>query len=230
MIFVEDLAVRAGDFSLEGISFQVPQGKYAVLMGKTGSGKTTIVECLCGLRSIESGQIILAENDVTFLKPAERGVGYVPQDGALFPTMTIREHLAFPLKIRKWKKQDIAQRSEELAQLLGIEELLDRPPQGLSGGEAQRVALGRALAFHPQILLLDEPLSALDDQTRYQMYELLKRVQRLTSVTTLHITHNREDAVHLADCFLLIENGSIMKIDEPKRKPKLEPNEKRDSA
>ena len=213
MIQVENLSVRLGDFSLDGISFEVPDGEYAVLMGKTGSGKTTLLECLCGLRPIRSGRILLGERDITNLPPARRGIGYVPQDAALFPTMTVQRHLAFPLEIRRWSTADIAARSEELANLLSIGHLLDRRPKGLSGGEIQRVAIGRALSFHPQWLLLDEPLSALDDETRIQMYDLLKKVQQHTQVTALHITHNREDARRLADRTFRLHEGRVVEID-----------------
>src|SRR6266545_4566444 len=155
MIAVENLTVRAGAFTLEGVSFALAASQYGVLMGKTGSGKTTLLEAVCGLKPVLHGTIILTDRDVTAWKPAERGVGYVPQDRALFPTMTVREHLAFALVIRKWDRRAIERRVGELADLLGIQGLLQRKPHGLSGGEAQRVALGRALAYHPRILLLD---------------------------------------------------------------------------
>jgi ABC-type sugar transport system ATPase subunit len=206
MIQVEKLCVRVGSFELENLSFSVPQGKCAVLMGKTGSGKTTLVEAICGLRPIRSGRIVLLDRDVTTLKPADRGVGYVPQDLALFPTMTVREHLGFALSIRG---DNSSQRIGELSALLGLGPLLDRKPAGLSGGESQRVALGRALSFRPRILLLDEPLSALDTETREEMYRLLRDVQRQTGVTTLHITHSPAEARSLADQLLLLKDGQI---------------------
>lgn len=213
MIHLDHVSVRVGSFRLDRISLQVPAGGYAVLMGRTGSGKTTLLECLCGLRTVESGRIILAGKDVTHRRPAERDIGYVPQDGALFSTMTVRQHLGFPLLIRKWQRKAIEQRTGELAQLLGIESLLDRRPWGLSGGESQRVALGRALAFQPSVLVLDEPLSALDDQTREQMYGLLKHVQRHASVTALHVTHSRIEAQRLADQLFMLEDSSIRPMD-----------------
>jgi molybdate/tungstate transport system ATP-binding protein len=179
------------------------------LMGETGSGKTTLLECLCGLRSLEQGRIELAGRDVTRLRPGERNIGYVPQDGALFPTMTVRNHFALPLEIRKWKSAEITQRIEQLAELLGIGYLLDRLPGKLSGGEIQRVALGRALAYSPATLILDEPLSAMDDQTRQHMYQLLKNVQKATQVTVLHITHSISEASELADCQFVMRQGCI---------------------
>jgi ABC-type sugar transport system ATPase subunit len=177
MIRVDNLCVQLGSFRLEHICFEIPKGEYGVMMGKTGSGKTSILECLCGLRPITSGRIWLGSRDVTALPPSQRGVGYVPQDGALFGHMTVREHLAFPLRIRRYKAQAIDQRTNELSQLLVLDHLLDRYPKWLSGGETQRVALGRALSFEPEVLLLDEPLSALDDESRSQTYEVLGRAK-----------------------------------------------------
>lgn len=209
MISVENLKVRVGGFSIEDISFEVPTGNYAVLMGRTGAGKTTLLEALCGLKPVAGGTIRLNDRDVTLLKPADRGIGYVPQDRALFQTMTVRDHLAFALVIRKSEQSIIHQRVAELSRLLAIEHLLERKPHGLSGGEAQRVALGRALSVRPGILCLDEPLNALDDDTRRDMYQLLGEVQQSTGVTILHVTHNIEEAGQLADRILTLRNGKM---------------------
>jgi molybdate/tungstate transport system ATP-binding protein len=209
MISVTRLSLRAGAFSVDDLSFEVPTAEYAVLMGRTGTGKTTLLEAICGLKPVYAGTIRLLSVDVTHLRPAERGVGYVPQDLALFPTHTVREHLSFALEVRRWPQSAIDRRVAELAELLGIQLLLERRPLGLSGGESQRVALGRALAFRPGILLLDEPLSALDDTTRQEMYTLLRSVQRSTGVTTLHVTHSLSEAKALADRLLLLANGQI---------------------
>jgi ABC-type sugar transport system ATPase subunit len=212
MIAVQNLTLRAGSFALQGVSFLVETGEYAVLMGKTGSGKTTLLEALCGLKPVSAGRITLLDRDVTDLHPAERGVGYVPQDLALFQTMTVRDHLAFALEIRRWERNAVARRIDELAGLLGLERLLNRRPQGLSGGESQRVALGRALSFRPRVLLLDEPLSALDDETRAEMYELLRAVRRQTGVTTLHVTHHLGEARQLADRIFLLKDGAVQDV------------------
>jgi molybdate/tungstate transport system ATP-binding protein len=209
MISVDHLTVRVGGFALEDVGFEVPTGQYAVLMGRTGAGKTTLLEALCGLKAVTRGTVRLNGRDVTRLKPAERGIGYVPQDRALFQTMTVREHLAFALTIRQADRQVIQQSVAELSRLLGIEHLLERRPPGLSGGEAQRVALGRALSARPGVLCLDEPLSALDDETRREMYELLEDVQQSTSVTILHVTHNLDEAEQLADRIFLLQNGKV---------------------
>ena len=209
MITVDRIGLQAGSFRLADVSLTIPTGKYGVLMGRTGCGKTTILESVIGLRTVQSGQILLGDEDVTHLNPAVRGVGYVPQDGALFSRMTIREHLAFALVIRQVPKQQIDRRVNELAELLHITQLLKRRPKGLSGGERQRVALGRALSFQPRVLCLDEPLSALDSETRRQMCDLLRDVKEQTGVTTLHVTHNLDEAEQLADCLFRLVDGKI---------------------
>jgi ABC-type sugar transport system ATPase subunit len=209
MIEARNITVRAGTFLLKNISFEIAEGSYAVLMGRTGSGKTTLLEALCGLREVEEGRIVLSGQDVTFARPANRGIGYVPQDRALFQTMTVRQNLAFALSLRKQPKPEVETRVRELAALLGIAHLLDRRPNGLSGGESQRVALGRALAAKPAFLCLDEPLSALDDETRDQMQQLLISLQQQTGVTTLHVTHHQQEAAQMADTILLLAEGKI---------------------
>ncbi len=209
MIEIKDLSLRAGEFRLDHLSFTIQSGQYAVLMGKTGRGKTTILEAICGLRRVEAGQILIHGQEVTDWLPADREVGYVPQDLALFPTFTVRGHLEFALRLRKWSQTRIDRRTDELAHQLGIQHLLDRKIVGLSGGESQRVALGRALSFYPSVLLLDEPLSALDADTRNEMQELLKSLTELHDVTTLHITHNQEEAKALADCSYTLVISSL---------------------
>jgi ABC-type sugar transport system ATPase subunit len=171
-----------------------------------------LLEAISGLKPVRAGRIRLLDRDVTDLPPADRGVGYVPQDLALFPTMTVRAHLSFALEVRRWNPKEAARRVEELTELLGLGRLLDRRPQGLSGGESQRVALGRALAFRPGVLLLDEPLSALDEDTRAGMYGLLRSVQRQTGVTALHVTHSRAEAKSLADRLFVFEQGALREM------------------
>jgi ABC-type sugar transport system ATPase subunit len=199
MIEVRDLIVKQGAFTLPKISFRIETGKYAVLMGKTGAGKSTILESICGLRKVSSGQILIDGVDVTRWSPPDRNVGYMPQDLALFPTLNVREHLEFAMKLRWIPDHKRTEQIGFLASMLGLERLLDRKIQGLSGGESQRVALGRALSFGPRVLLLDEPLSALDAETRGTAQQLLKEINRKTGVTVLHVTHSQEEATALAD-------------------------------
>ena len=210
MISVTNLTVHAGKFRLDDISFDVPTGKHAVLMGKTGCGKTTILEAICGLKHVSSGRIELMDREVTKLRVGERGIGFVPQDGALFSTMTVRDNLAFGPRIRGWVGTAVKERVEELANDLGITHLLKRKPLGLSGGERQRVALGRALATRPQILCLDEPLSALDEETHEEIAALIKRLVADYNITALHITHSQQEAKLMGTHHLYLEEGRLM--------------------
>ena len=213
MIRVEKLSVGVGAFTLSDISFDIADGGYAVLMGRTGSGKTTLLETLCGLRRIASGRVFLNGEDVTEIPPAARGIGYVPQDRALFHSMNVRENLAFGLKIRRVDSAATSERVDELAELLGLTALLNRRPHHLSGGEAQRVALGRALAIQPRVLCLDEPLSALDDDTRAEMHAMLHSVHERTHATILHVTHHVADARKLANKLFVLREGRVEPSD-----------------
>lgn len=212
MIDVENLCLRQGLFQLTDVSLHVPAGRYAILMGRTGCGKTTVLEAVAGLRAITSGRVMLNERDVTGLTPAERDVGYVPQDGALFRTMTVRDNLAFALSIRNVAATRIRERVEQLADWLQLTHLLERRAIGLSGGETQRVALGRALANHPPILLMDEPLSSLDEETRDRMIELLRGLPQRARVTVLHVSHNRHEAEQLGELVFRLQDGRITEI------------------
>jgi ABC-type sugar transport system ATPase subunit len=212
LIVVSDLTIVQGAFSLSGITFTVPTGRYCILMGRTGCGKTSILEAIAGLRPIVSGRIVLDHSDVSNWTPGARGIGYVPQDGALFPTMTVREQIGFALTIRNTPRPDIDKRTEDLANWLGISHLLDRKPHGLSGGEAQRVALGRALSFRPRFLLMDEPLSSLDESTRAQLIELLRDLRHHAPATVLHVTHSQHEAEQLADTLFRLEDGRVREV------------------
>jgi ABC-type sugar transport system ATPase subunit len=209
MIELQRLSLRAGAFSLRDVNLVVPHGVYGVLMGGTGQGKTSILEAICGLKPVASGRVLLDERDVTRWKPADRGVGYVPQDLALFPMMSVRDHLEFALKLRHWKPAAIADRVAMLAEVLGIAPLLERGVRHLSGGEAQRVAIGRSLSFNPQVLLLDEPLNALDERTRDRLCALLRSIHSEIGLTTLHITHSRNEARQVADRLYVLEHGQL---------------------
>ncbi len=212
MIRLESIGWQADAFRLENVNVTVPTGRYGVLMGRTGCGKTTLLEIICGLRRPLTGRVFIGDRDVTHEPPAARGVGYVPQDGAMFPTMTVREQLGFALRLRRRPTEEIAARVGELATELAVTALLDRLPQHLSGGERQRVALGRALAAKPQVLVLDEPLSALDEELRDDLAALLKRAQREYSLTALHITHSRAEAALVADVMFSLADGRISEL------------------
>ncbi|MGF1448602.1 MAG: ATP-binding cassette domain-containing protein [Opitutales bacterium] len=212
MIELRNLSIQLGSFRLSNLALTVPTGAYSILMGPSGSGKTTLLEIIAGLQRPSKGSVFLMDRDVSAMKPSERGVGYVPQDGVLFSTMPTREQLGFALRIRGLRKDRIRKRVEQLATDLNIAHLLERGPKHLSGGEKQRVALGRALAFEPKILLLDEPVSALDDDTREGLYQLLQRQQQTRQLTVLHVTHSLSEARRLGDRILRIDEGRIQEI------------------
>jgi ABC-type sugar transport system ATPase subunit len=213
MILVENISwtpPTKGAFPiLEGVSFEVPTGAYAVLMGRTGSGKTTLLEILCGLRTPTSGRIFIDGRDATAAAPGDRGIGYVPQDGAMFPTMTVRQQIGFGLRMRRVPSADAQSRVETVAREVGVDHLLDRLPPGLSGGERQRVALARALAVQPSILLLDEPLASVDEETQSGLIDLLRQTQREHGITVLHVTHSRREAEGLGELRLRLEMGRV---------------------
>lgn len=209
MIRLQNISWKAGAFALDNVSFNVPAATYAVLMGRTGTGKTSLVEIICGLRTPQSGQVWLNDRDVTRMPPGLRGLGFVPQDGALFPTLTVAEQIGFALRIQKAPSASIDSIVRELAAEMAITHLLDRRPPGLSGGEKQRVALARALAAKPGVLLLDEPLAAVDEDTQSDLIHLLKRTQQQHQITVLHVTHSRREAEGLADLRLRLENHAV---------------------
>ncbi|GLR16400.1 ATP-binding cassette domain-containing protein [Portibacter lacus] len=209
MIELRDISIQQGNFLLSDINFSIEKGEYVVLMGKTGSGKTTIIEAICGLRSISGGQILVNGSDYTQLAPGDRGVGYVPQDGAVFSHMSVRENIQFALKLRKWNATEMKEQCEQLAKILSISHLLDRMPEGLSGGEIQRVALARALSFKPDFLCLDEPVSALDEETKENLYLLFEDLKKSMNITILHISHSTAEAKRLADRIIVLEDGKI---------------------
>lgn len=219
MIRFENVSWSAGEFRFQSLNFDVPKGDYSVLMGRTGCGKTTIIELICGLRRPKSGDIWIGSRRVTHLSPAQRKIGYVPQDGALFPSMTVREQLGFAPRVAGRPSHEIKRQVESLAERLGLTALLERRPHGLSGGERQRVALGRALARQPLALLLDEPLSALDEETRDDMATLLKETQRQFELTALHVTHHRQEARRLADHIFVMNAGRIARAPSEETAP-----------
>lgn len=211
MIELRGVTISNGGFTLRGMEFAVPRGAYAVLMGPTGCGKTTLLEAICGLKRVVAGTVGIGGRDVTRLRPSERDIGLVPQDAALFSTMSVRDNIGFALRVRGAPRRDIDARVESLAASLGISHLLARGTAGLSGGEAQRVALGRALAANPAALCLDEPLNALDAETKTEMIALLRSVPRSTGVTVLHVTHDEDEAGRLADVRFRFDKGAIVR-------------------
>ena len=225
MIRAEQLTFNIGDFTLRQFDLEVESGKYFVLLGPPGSGKTIFLECLCGLKTIESGRIILDDKDVTELEPRSRGIGYVPQDYALFPHLSVAENIEFGLKVARLPRDTITSRVAATAGLLDIANLLNRRIAGLSGGEKQRTALARAIVMEPRLLLLDEPVCALDEGTRQRICALLHKIQRKLSLTVIHVSHSIEEAFSVADHAAILHNGELQQVgplQQLLRKPKNE--------
>lgn len=220
MIRVEHLHLRVGDrrgksgFALVDVSFEVAAGQYFVLLGPTGSGKSLLVECICGLNRPNAGRIWIDGRDVTGWEPRRRRIGYVPQDYALFPHRTVRDNIAFGPRIQGAPQP--ARRAAEWLERLGLGHLADRLPGRLSGGEKQRVALARALAAEPRVLVLDEPVSALDEITRDTVCLMLKRLQRESGATVLHVCHNFQEMLAVADRVGIIHQGHILQAGAPR--------------
>lgn len=215
MLHLRDVNVTLGDFRLKKISFQVRNGEYMVLLGPTGTGKTVLLETIAGMHRIESGSISIHGRDASRLPPEKRNLGIVYQDYALFPHLTVRKNIAFGLQLRREPRDKIVKTVAEMADFLDIEGILNRRPAHLSGGERQRVALARALVLNPYVLLLDEPLSALDRSTRDRLRRELKKIHRELGVTIVHITHDLTEAFFLADRLTVMKDGCILQQDTP---------------
>ena len=225
MIHTEQLSFNIGSFELRRISLKVSQGEYFALLGPPGSGKSVFLECLCGLKQADSGRIFIDESDVTDFAPRRRGIGYVPQDYALFPHLCVEANIAFGLKTKSKNRKQIASKVHQAAEILHITDLLGRNIYGLSGGEKQRVALARAIVMEPKVLLLDEPVCALDEATRQEVCSMLRRIQRQLQLTTIHVSHNLEEAFSVADRAAILNQGKLMQtgpLDELLRKPENE--------
>ncbi len=219
---VVGLAADIGEFRLRDIDLGVAAGEYFVVLGPTGAGKTVLLEAIAGHFPLRQGAIAVDGEEVAGLPPEYRSIGFVYQDYALFPHLTVGGNIAFGLKLRKVGAAEADRRVRQMAGLLGIEDLLERQPDTLSGGEQQRVALARALAIEPRLLLLDEPLSALDPETREEVRRELARLHSELGTTTIHVTHDFEEAVALADRIAVMQDGRLVQVgapDEVFRKP-----------
>ena len=213
MIRLEDVTVKAGTFALEQVSLEVPPGGYGLVIGPTGSGKTTLLEAIAGHARLSRGRILLRGEDVSRAAPEARRVGFVYQQYHLFPHFTVRENIGYGVRGQGSGVRE--QRVIELAELLGLTPLLDRGVHGLSGGEQQRIALARALAPRPSILLLDEPFAAVDPATRRALRRELGILHERERVTTLQVTHDFEDALRLGDMVAVLARGRIAQSGSP---------------
>ena len=193
--------------AVDKLNLTIEDGKLIGLLGPSGCGKSTTLFMIAGLHEPSGGRIYFGDDDVTDLTPDKRGIGLVFQNYALYPHMTIRENIMFPLENLKVKKDEAEDKIEEVSKLVGISNLLDRKPSQLSGGQQQRVAIARALVKTPRVLLLDEPLSNLDARLRLQMREEIKRIQRKTGITAVFVTHDQEEAMSICDQIILMEAG-----------------------
>jgi len=222
MIKINNLSVSLGNFNLYNINLEIEENSFFVLMGPTGAGKTVLLEAIAGLTPIRSGSIFIGSRDVTKLPPEKHGVSIMYQDNSLFPHLNVMENIRYGLKYHKTDKDKSDKRIDELIEQLGLSSLLNRLPLNLSGGELQRVSLARALAVDPKIVLLDEPLSALDPNFRYELRQMLKDLHKSTNVTFLMVTHDFGEAISLAEKAAIMNGGRIVQtgtIDEIFQKP-----------
>jgi len=207
--------------AVKDMNIQVRDGEFMILLGPSGCGKTTTLRMVAGLEEPSKGRILIGDKVVAepergvFVAPKDRDIAMVFQSYALYPHMTVYENMAFPLKLRKINKREIDSRVKEVADLLGLEKLLDRKPRELSGGQRQRVALGRAIIRKPQVFLMDEPLSNLDAKLRVRMRAELKRLQRQLGVTTVYVTHDQVEAMTMGDRVAIINNGVLQQVGSP---------------
>jgi multiple sugar transport system ATP-binding protein len=201
--------------AVDSVSFEVKDGEFVILLGPSGCGKTTTLRCVAGLESPDEGEIYIGDRLVNDLPPKDRDIAMVFQSYALYPHMSVYDNLAFPLKMRKYPKEEIDKRVKEVARLLRIEDLLDRKPRQLSGGQQQRVALGRALVRNPRVWLMDEPLSNLDAKLRVYMRAELKKLQKDLGITTIYVTHDQAEAMAMGDRVAVMDKGKILQYDEP---------------
>ena len=215
MIILEKVSHEWEDFSLKNVSFSVKKGEYFVILGPTAAGKTLILETIAGFYVPRQGSILLNGENITHTPPEKRNIGFVYQDYSLFPHMSVEENIAFGLKMRRVPKRELENEVHSIMDSMYISHLKDRFPSTLSGGEQQRVALARALVINPDVLLLDEPLSALDPRTRESLREELKRVHMMRGVTIIHVTHDQGEALALADRIGVIMNGEVIQVDTP---------------
>jgi sulfate transport system ATP-binding protein len=215
-IEARNITKRFGDFvALEDVSVEVPAGSLTALLGPSGGGKSTLLRIIAGLEAPDTGQVCIEGRDMTGVTPQERGVGFVFQHYAAFKHMTVRENVAFGLRIRKRPKADIARRVDELLGLVQLSQFAGRYPSELSGGQRQRMALARALAVEPRVLLLDEPFGALDANVREELRGWLRRLHLEMPVTTLFVTHDQEEAMELADQIVVISHGRVEQSGSP---------------
>jgi len=216
-IELKNIAKRFADIiAVKCANFTIRNGEFFILVGPSGCGKSTLLNMIVGLEDVTEGEILIDGQQVTKLDPKDRNMAMVFQSYAIYPHMTVRENMTFPLKLAKMSEQEIGKRVEKAAQILELEELLDRRPAALSGGQRQRVAMGRAIVREPRAFLLDEPLSNLDAKLRVQMRIEIARLQRRLGTTTVYVTHDQTEAMTLGDRIAVMRKGEILQIGMPR--------------
>ncbi len=201
--------------AVDDVSLTVKHGEFLVLLGPSGCGKTTTLRCVAGLESVDAGRVIIDEQDVTYLPPGRRGVSMVFQSYAVFPHLRVFDNIAFGLRLKRTPLDEAAERVRKAAELLGLDDLLDRYPHQLSGGQKQRVAVARAIVVEPKVLLMDEPLSNIDALLRLRMRAELKLLQRELGATTIYVTHDQVEAMSIGDRIAVMNEGNIIQCDSP---------------
>ena len=215
-IIVEGARKQFSDFvALDDVSIEVPDGSLTALLGPSGSGKSTLLRVIAGLEQPDAGRVLISGNDATAVPAQERGVGFVFQHYAAFKHMTVRDNIAYGLTIRKRSKKEVEDRVDELVGLVHLEGFTDRYPSQLSGGQRQRMALARALAVEPNVLLLDEPFGALDANVRKELRVWLRRLHDEVHVTTIFVTHDQEEAMDVAEQIVVMNDGRIEQAGKP---------------
>ncbi len=214
---VKDLvkSFAGGARAVDGINFTVPEGSLFTLLGPSGCGKTTTLRMIAGLECPSSGQILFGNEDYTNFPPHRREIGMVFQSYALFPHMTVFENVAYGLRIRNVKKDELRRKVEQVLNLVDLGHTIDRKPSQMSGGQQQRIALARALVYEPKILLLDEPLSNLDAKLRVYMREEIRKVQKKAGITTIYVTHDQEEALSISDYIAVMHSGRVSQLGRP---------------
>jgi multiple sugar transport system ATP-binding protein len=204
-----------GTLAVDDVSLEIGDGEFVVLVGPSGCGKSTLLRMIAGLEEVSDGSVLIGGRDVTDLAPRHRDIAMVFQSYALYPHMTVRQNLGYGLKVRRTPKQDVAKRVNQVAELLGLDALLDRRPSALSGGQRQRVAMGRAIVREPQAFLMDEPLSNLDAKLRVGMRASLAQLHDRLGVTTIYVTHDQVEAMTLGQRVAVMRDGHVLQVDSP---------------
>lgn len=222
MLEIQDLSVDLGKFFLKDINLRLDKGDYLVIIGKSGMGKTVFLETLAGRHKIRGGSIKKSGQEISKAPPENRDVGFVYQNYELFNHLKVSENILFPLKFQKISKTDMKEKTEEMMDILGISHIKDRYPKALSGGEKQRVAIGRSIIKSPKLLLLDEPFSALDYITKEAVKDMLKEIHKRFKPTVIHVTHDLKEAMYFADKIGIIKDNTIKRVFDKEEINKLE--------